>query len=204
MLVFGATGGTGAAIIDACIALGQPLTAFVRDPARLGKHAAAVAAIQGDVFDAAAVAAAIPGHDAVVSALGTRPWRHTDVCSVGTRHIIAGMKAAGVRRVVVVSSMGAGDNRAQASTATRVAAATVLKRALDDKTVMEDELRASGLDWVIVRPTLLTSGKRQGVRAAADGSIRSGSIARADVADFVLAQLGSDTWLHQAPLVTGA
>ncbi len=204
LIVFGATGGTGIAIMRACVARRQPLTVFARDPGRLGTLDRSVRLIEGEVFDAAAVAAAIVGHDAVISTLGTRPWRHTDVCSVGTRHIVAGMTAAGARRLVVLSSIGVGTSRDHSGPATKIAAATVLRLALADKTVMEDELRRTDLDWVIVRPTMLTNGKRHGVRAADDDSIRGGTIARVDVADFVLAQLTSDAWLRQAPLVTGA
>lgn len=203
LIVFGASGGTGAAVVRLALRRGHAVSAFVRSPAGLTDRPAGLRVIEGDVFDAGAVARALPGHDAVVSALGTRPWRHTDVCSVGTRHIVAGMPAAGIRRIVVVSSIGAGETGASAGAAIKLAARTVLKRALADKTVMEDELRASGLDWVIVRPTLLSNGKPDGpVRAATDGSIGGGSIARAAVAEFVLAQLTADTWLRRAPVIT--
>ncbi len=202
IIVFGATGGTGREAAARALARGDAVTVFVRSPDKLALEGPRV--VKGDVFDAAAVAAAVAGHDAVVTSLGTRPWRHTDVCSMGTRHISAGMRAAGVRRIVCVSSLGVGETRAQSGLLTRAFAATVIRRALADKAVMERELMATELDWVIVRPTLLTNGPARGkVRAAVDGSIEGGTISRADVAEFVLAQVSGDEWLRKAPVITG-
>lgn len=203
VLVFGPTGGTGDAVMRGAVARGHAVTVFSRS--KVSGCPRGVQILEGDVFDGAAVARATVGRDAVISALGTKAWRHTDVCSVGTRHIVAGMQAAGVRRLIVVSSIGAGDSGTSSGPATQLAAATILKRALADKTVMEDELRASGLDWIVARPTMLTNGKPSGeVRAVTDGSIRGGTIARADVAGFLLAQLTSDAWLHRTPVITSA
>ena len=74
----------------------------------------------------------------------------------------------------------------------------------DDKDRQEDAIRASALDWVIVRPTVLSDEPaRHRVRALTDLSgIHGGKIARADVADFVVEQLTADTWLRRTPLIT--
>lgn len=206
LIVFGATGGTGREAAARALARGDTVTVFVRSPDKLELPAQdRLQAVKGDVFDAAQVTAAVAAHDAVITSVGTRPWKHTDVCSVGTRNISSGMAAAGVRRIVCVSSIGVGETRAQSGLFIRMFAATLIRRQLADKGVMERELMATDLDWVIVRPTLLTNGKATGqIRAAADGSIKGGSISRADVAEFCLAQLASDEWLHRAPVITGA
>jgi putative NADH-flavin reductase len=202
LIVFGATGGTGREAAARALARGDQVTVFVRSPDKVG--IAGVNVIQGDVFDPAAVAAAIAGHDAVITSLGTRPWRYTDVCSRGTRNITAGMKQAGVRRIVCVSSLGVGETRAESGLLTRLFAATVIRRELADKAIMERDLMASDLDWVIVRPTLLTNGAAKGnLRAAVDGSIKGGFISRADVAEFCLAAAGGSEWVRRAPVITG-
>jgi putative NADH-flavin reductase len=73
LLVFGASGPLGRAITEAALAAGHQVTAFVRTPGRLGGHPA-LSEMTGDVLDAESVAAAVPGHDAVISALGhSRP-----------------------------------------------------------------------------------------------------------------------------------
>ena len=89
LLVLGATGATGRQVVAQALERGHHVTAFVRNPDRLRKPLPEV--IQGDLADPAAVENALRGRDAVLSALGTRPWRHTDVCSEGTRAIAQGI-----------------------------------------------------------------------------------------------------------------
>ncbi|TWB47548.1 NAD(P)H-binding protein [Nitrospirillum viridazoti] len=65
-------------------------------------------------------------------------------------------------------------------------------------------VRESGLDWVLVRPTILNNKPGHGgVRALTDLSdVHGGTISRADVAGFVLEQVHDDTWLGRALLIT--
>ena len=202
LVVFGATGGLGRAASSAAAARGDQVTAFARRPDRL-HLGPSVRVVEGDALDAAAVAGAIEGQDAVVSALGGRPWRDRDVCAQGTRHIVDAMRQHGVRRLVVVSSLGVGESRQQLGwLARKVAVPLVLRRPFDDKLRMEELVRASDLDWVIVRPGLLTGGRPSGRwRVAVDDSIRPGFITRADAAAFCLIQLSSDEYLRQAPII---
>lgn len=198
--MFGATGGTGRALLDLAPAAGHEVTAFVRDPDKLGAPRAGVRVVRGDVLDEAQVTEAVRGHDAVLSALGTRPWRHVDICSGGTRVIAAAMRAAGVRRLIVLSSQGVGGS--PMGTFGSLGAAMFLRKAFADKQAMEDELAHTDLDWTIVRPGLLTNGKPRGTwRVADDNSLVGGRIARADVAAFMLAQLASDRWLRKLPVI---
>lgn len=80
----------------------------------------------------------------------------------------------------------------------------MLKRILEAKAAQEPLVKASGLDWVIVRPGGLTDGPRTGAyRRGVDPTLKSDRIARADVANFVLRQLTDETFLRQTPAVTG-
>lgn len=103
--LFGATGGTGREILRQACEGGHDVTAVVRDPARVGETHARLAVLQADVMDPAAIAPAIRGHDAVVSALGSRAGRvPTTICTGSARSIVATMEAEGVRRLLVVSA----------------------------------------------------------------------------------------------------
>jgi uncharacterized protein YbjT (DUF2867 family) len=117
--------------------------------------------------------------------------------------VIAGaMRTAGVRRIIALSSQGVGDSTLGALG--RMFGALVLRKSFRDKQVMEDELAAGDLDWIVVRPGLLSNGQGRGRwRTAVDGSLRGGSIARADVAAFMLQQLASDEWLRKRPVLVG-
>jgi putative NADH-flavin reductase len=198
LVVFGATGKTGQEILDQGVAAGHEMTAFVRDAGAIGDRKVRV--ITGDVFDEAAVTEAIRGHAAVLSALGTRPWRHVDICTGGTRVIAKAMRAAGVKRIIVVSSQGVGDS--SLGTFTALGAGVVLRKSFADKLAMETELAAGDLDWIAVRPGLLSNAKPRGSwRTAVDNSLRGGKIARADLAAFMLQQLTSDEWIRKCPVL---
>ena len=69
IIVFGATGGVGQHVVEMAVAAGHEVSAFVRTPEKL--KITGVNIIQGDAFNAEQVANAIPGHDAVVSCLGS-------------------------------------------------------------------------------------------------------------------------------------
>jgi uncharacterized protein YbjT (DUF2867 family) len=80
---------------------------------------------------------------------------------------------------------------------------TVLRKAMEDKERQEALVKASGLDWIIVRPGGLTDGPATGhYQAGLDPKISAGQVSRADVAAFVLQQLTDDTYLRQAPAIT--
>jgi uncharacterized protein YbjT (DUF2867 family) len=79
----------------------------------------------------------------------------------------------------------------------------LLGPAYKDKERQEAAIRASSLDWVVVRPGMLTNDPPRGrVKATADlAGVNGGKIARADVAQFVVEQLANDTWLKRTPVL---
>ena len=89
LIIFGATGGTGRQCVDQALAQGHQVTAFVRQPAALTVQHPDLTIIQGDITDQDAVQRAIPGHDVVISALGTRGG--PAVLPEGTRNILEAM-----------------------------------------------------------------------------------------------------------------
>lgn len=195
--MFGATGASGRAVLEQGAAAGHEMTAFSRRPFQTEARV-----INGDVLDAEQVADAVRGHDAVITCLGTRPWRHVDVCSKGIASIIPAMQAAGLERVIAMSSIGVGEPKA--GFVVRLGGALILRKAFRDKLAMEKALEASNLEWIVVRPGFLTSGKPKGTwRAADDGSLMGGVITRADTVAFMLQQLTSDEWLRRKPVLVG-
>lgn len=162
--------------------------------------------IEGDARDPAALARAIAGCDAVVSSLGTAMSPFKEVtCSTATRALVGVMEQQNIRRLVCITGLGAGDSRGHGGFFfDRVFLPLMLRKVYEDKNRQEDLIWASKLDWTIVRPTVLNDKPaRGGVKALTDLSgVHGGTIARADVAEFVVQQLAADTWLHKAPLIT--
>jgi uncharacterized protein YbjT (DUF2867 family) len=119
--------------------------------------------------------------------------------SQSTRILVDAMKAAGVKRLIAVTGLGAGDSRGHGGLLYDVAFPLLLKRVYDDKDVQEWIIRSSGLDWTIVRPSLLTTGRYRILTAPEDW--RFGVISRADVADFIIQQVDDRTLIHATPLL---
>lgn len=202
--VFGATGGTGSHVVKQALATGHQVTALVRDPAKLDVSDANLTVVVGSVLDAAPVQQALQGADAVVVSLGSTANNPDNVVSQGTQVVIDAMQALGQpRRIVVVSSLGVGESKDQVPLPFKMLMKTVLKRPMEDKERQEAAVKASGLDWIIVRPGGLTNGPATGqYKSGLDPKISAGQVARADVAAFVLQQLTDDTYLHKAPAIS--
>ena len=206
ILVLGATGGTGRLIVNQAVARGYDVTVLVRSAGKASDITGAKL-IAGDARDETALREALIGRDAVVSALGTpvSPFREVTLLSTATRTLVSAMKAEQVSRLVCITGMGAGDSAGHGGfVADNVIFPLLLKKVYADKNRQEAIVRDSGLDWVLVRPSILNNKSGRGsVRALTDLSgFHGGSIAREDVAKFVLDQVRADTWLHRSPLIT--
>lgn len=208
ILVIGATGGTGQAIVREALARGHDVTALVRSRAKAHPLLPGIEMVEGDARDNAAVTGALTGCDAVISALGTRKIsfiRRVTVMSDATRAVVVAMNERGVRRLVCITGVGAGDSAGHGGFVyDRLIKPVFLRTIYQDKDRQEAIIRTSDLDWVIVRPTVLTDKPATGqVHATVDLlGIHGGTIPRADVASFVVAQTSSDEWLGKAPLIT--
>lgn len=208
VLIVGATGGTGRKLVGLALERGYAVTAFVRDPLRVGVNHPQLTVIQGDVLDAESLEIAMRGQDAVLSALGHKQFFFpARILSEGTRNIVRTMERHGVRRLVCETSLGIGDSAGRMGLYyTFFVIPLILPLYFWDKTRQERIIAGSDLDWVIVRPGALTNGEernryRHGRRVGS--FLRTVRISRADVADFMLNQLTSDTYLRTAAGVAG-
>lgn len=205
VLVLGATGGTGRLIVHDALEKGHSVVALVRSKASAPDLPGADI-IEGNARDEGALMRALDGCDAVVSSLGTgvSPFSEVSVLTEATRALLPAMTRSGVRRLICISALGVGDSRGHGGFVfDRLFQPLLLRHAYKDKGRQEAAIRASSLDWVIVRPARLTDDPARGsFRAVADlAGINGGKIARADVARFVVEQLATDTWLKQTPLL---
>lgn len=205
VLVIGAAGKTGRLIVDRALASGYSVKALVHDTESLVDHPLAdgVQIVQGDIHDAATVNSAMVHCDAVIDALGgKKPFLKTDLESSAARVVLNAMREQNVKRLVVVSVLGAGDSGTQSPFwYEHLFLPTFLHGALPDKNAMEAEVKASGVEWVLVRPPILTDGIPTGsVRVIAQHEVAH-KITRADLAQFLVDQLSSDTHLHTAVVI---
>jgi uncharacterized protein YbjT (DUF2867 family) len=200
VLVFGATGGSGRAIVSRLLDAGHDVTAFVRDPSALDA-AERLTIAQGDATVADDVGRVVPGHDAIVISLGQRPealeWLPgrrrsvpARVCEAGTRNVIDAIPAGAFPRLVVVSAYGVGDTRATAPWYIRLYLRLFMGELMADKERQEALLKATDLDYVLVQPVALTDAPESGTwMADPEGRIRKSQVSRADLASFIAGEL---------------
>jgi uncharacterized protein YbjT (DUF2867 family) len=211
LTIIAATGGVGRQLLAQALDAGHDVTAVVRNPGKLPPDAAASPAVRVVTADMAApdpeaMATAITGSDAVLSALGPHSNSDAGITAPGTRAIIMAMRVTGVRRIVAISASPVGTVTSPDRPRPprhdpgdgffmRYVGETMAKvmfgKVYEDLARMEDALRGSGLDWTVLRPPKLTDKPLTGrYRIACGRNVRGGwSVSRADVADYMLRAL---------------
>jgi uncharacterized protein YbjT (DUF2867 family) len=197
IVVFGANGQTGRLLTRLALDKGHSVAAATRRPDDFPFADPHLTVARADVREPSSLADVVRGADAVVSTLGvpfsTRP---IDTYSVGVRNIADAMHATGVRRLVVVSSTGAYHypNRIDTPLSLRIVepviTRTIGKSTYDDQRRMEDIVRASGLDWTVVRPSGLFDLPESTNYVAGEVNPIGGFTARSDLADYMIALAG--------------
>lgn len=201
--VFGATGGTGVEIIKQALERGHNVTAFVRSPDRLAVQGELLRIKVGDIHNLTDVEQAVQEQDAVVCALGSRDLKDTTVRTEGTVKIIEAMKKFHARRLFVISAMGVGESWNSLSLINKLFFAVLLKSARVDHEAQEAAVKTSGLDWTIIRPSRLVDGRCTGIyRVGENIRANNSQIARSDVADLIMNELGQRSWVCKAVTIT--
>jgi putative NADH-flavin reductase len=201
--VFGANGPTGRLLTQLALDEDHDVVAFTRRPEAFPIEHPRLEVVAGDVHDAAAVASAIDGTDVVLSTLGV-PFAKTpiSVYSDGVTNIIAGMHAAGIKRLVCVSSSAVSphpeplggfffEKVIQPYVTNKLG-----KTLYDDMRRMEQIVTTSDLAWTIVRPSGLFRTATVSEYGVAIDHIGYRFTSRIDLADCLLRQALSDTYVR--------
>lgn len=212
LLVLGGSGRTGAHVLEHAAQRGHRVRALVRNPDK-EQAPAGVELIQGTPANIDDIRRAAEGTEAVISVLANarasdNPWAKpvsppmfmTDAA----RHTLTVMGEQGIRRIVLTSTQGAGDDWARLNPLVKAfIKLSNIKAGFDDHHGVDKLLRASDVDWTLARAVALTDKPMSGPpRAAVAGTEKPGTrINRADLARFLLDTLEKDTWIRKAPLV---
>ncbi len=206
LTIFGATGRTGGHLLEQALAAGQEVTVLVRDPFKVKLQNALLKVLVGNVQNAVQVEQAVAGSECVLSVLGPTENKPTYAISNGTDNILIAMKKQGARRLII--STGAGVEDPNDSPALFNLFINFLLKILS-RYVYEDmvqtvaKVRASDLDWTVVRVPMLTDDPRTGkIQVGYVGKGMGARISRADMADFILRQVNDNTYLRKAPAIS--
>lgn len=209
ILIFGATGKTGMEAVKQALEKGHDVVAFVRDPQKMTITHEKLSLVKGDVTDVNVVESAVEGVDGVIVALGASADMQADiVLAQGTANIIDAMKQHGIKRLVIQSSypmsgyedgieflkqVGMGEEQIN-----------MMKPVLDDKRKQIEAVLQSGLEFVVVKPMMLTDEAKTGkYRVDENLAVKPGDkISRADVADFMLKSLINSDFVGKIVTIT--
>ena len=195
--------------MKAALLAGHSVRALARSAASIPIQNTNLEKVSGDALDTDTIRNALKDVEAVIQTLGVdisprAIFQPTTLFSQSTRILVDAMKEAGVKRLIAVTGLGAGDSRGHGGLLyDAVVFPLLLKRVYDDKDVQEWIIRSSGLDWTIVRPGLLTNRPATGQYRVltAPNDWRFGVISRADVADFLVRQIDDRALIGTTPLL---
>jgi uncharacterized protein YbjT (DUF2867 family) len=186
LLVLGGSGRTGAHVLAYAAQRGHHVRALVRDPDRVQAPAGVDNARASDNPWA-------------------RPVSPPMFMTTAARHTLTVMGEQGIRRIVLTSTQGAGDDWARLNPLVRAfIRLSNIRTGFEDHTGVDRVVRAaSGIDWTLARAVTLTDKPAGGhVRAAEAGTEKPGArINRADLARFLVRTIEDDAWIRAAPLV---
>jgi putative NADH-flavin reductase len=206
LLIIGASRGIGRQLLEQALQAGHTVTAMARHPEKLPRAQDGLTVVAGDILNPSQVQPAVAGQEAVCLTIGVGVTRKpVAVFSQGTKNVLAAMTEHGVRRLVCVTGIGAGDSAGHGGFLyDRLFKPLLLKTIYEDKDRQEALIRVSDTDWTIVRPGFLTNGPLTGnYRVLTDlWGITTDRISRADVAHFMLEELTSPRYVRQTPLLT--
>ena len=208
LLVIGASQGIGLAVCKAAASRGHSVRAMSRRGTRSDDGNKLIEPFRGDAIKPDDVLRALEGIDVVVQALGVPPsldmiLRPVTLFSAATRVLLPAMKTAGVHKLVCVTGFGAGDSQEAINIFQRLPFKALLQNAYSDKTVQEQLIIASNLDWLIVRPGVLTNlpatGRYQVLTPPS--TWRNGIISTSDVADFIVTRISAGQFNREKPVI---
>lgn len=208
IVVFGANGKTGSLITAEALAKGHHVTAYIRKAGSLVLKHSNLKVIIGSLHETGKIKEAITGADACVSALGGRSLiKHSPEIINGIDTIVNLLQAEVVKRIIYLSSMGAGESRKIMRPLIRFFIADIMLRVpLADHTANENRIAESKLQWTLIRPAGLTNGPRTGrLKHGNKMTVLKGNpqISRANVAAFIIEQLTDKSYLNSGVWIYG-
>lgn len=194
VLIMGASKGIGLESVRKAINSRHRVKAFARSAHTISLDHPELEKVRGNALDQDDVNAALKDVDVVVQTLGVGfkdLFAPVSLFSEASKLLITAMTSRGIKRLICVTGFGAGDSSTSISLLQRLPFDAVFGRAYADKTIQEQLIKSSELDWTIVRPGVLTGNICAGRYQTLDqtSAWRNGIIARSDVADFCIKQI---------------
>ncbi len=206
IVIFGSTGRTGLPLVQQALEAGHQVTAYLRDPNKLTIEHPNLRVIQGDIKDPSSLEKAVFGQDAVLSTLGAVPGGAKDIMTVAARGIIAAMKKSGVQRLITLTGAGVAQPGDQPKGINKLISFMLMLLAKEVQLDAAEHVRlvrASSLDWTVVRVPMLTNAPSSGNLKVGMVGINDGMrIGRSEVSAFMLKTLETGAHIKASPVIS--
>jgi putative NADH-flavin reductase len=210
LVIFGATGFSGQAILKLALSKGLQVTVLVRNKSAITIQNENLTVIQGNVLDRIDVRKVLEHQDAVIQCLGVGgkgDGKPTTFISDATKIIVEEMEKQQIKRLIAMSNVGVGNSLAfQPWFFTKIILPYFmkwLKVIIDDKNRMEPIIMNSNLDWTIVRcPNIVDKTPKGNIHATLDGKGLKLAVTLDDMAEFIINQITDNAYSRQAPSIS--
>jgi putative NADH-flavin reductase len=208
--LLGSTGFVGKVLMQKALSAHYEIKTLVRSPEKLAEYSNKVEYIQGNMFDPAAVLAAITGTEVVLSTVGPPQQNPGDpyLYEKAMEDLITAMKGLGIIRIVHIGgaahSGGEDENWTVGRRLLRLFLTLAARPILEAKRLEWEVLKKSNLEWTLVRPPRIIKSTIKGTLDADEKNLSSMTINVDDLADFLLQQVTSREWIGKAPLVASS
>jgi putative NADH-flavin reductase len=206
LAIFGATGRAGQHLVQQALDSGYNVRVLARNPGKLAAQSDRLVTVRGSLSETACIDEVITGTDVVLSVLGPTNNEPTFEISKGTASIISAMKKHGVKRLIISAGAGVGDPGDAPKLFNKlinVALKATARNVYEDMLKTVELVRASGLEWTVVRVPRLTDSPPTGtIRVGMVGQGTGANLTRADMAEFMLKQIDDSGYLRKAPVIS--
>lgn len=200
LLVVGASGRLGSRVVQEALAQGHHVTALARSPALPGWTHARLTRVAVDVRDAAALAAVVPGHDAVLSALGARRSQAApEIVTLGPTLLAAAMPAGGISRLLVCAAAGILQLDAQRLRCERPGYPEAFRAGAAMHRRTWELLQGTELAWTLVCPPELVPGDRLEPLSVQADYLPAGPprVSMEALASWMVQEVEACRWVHR-------
>lgn len=208
LLIIGASSGIGLQACKTALSQGHYVVAFSRHADQIQIHNDRLIKVSGDALNYTDVEQAMQGVDVVLQTLGvamnlkliTGP---ITLFSEATEIMLSAMSKLKVNRLLAITGFGAGDSISAINPLQKIGFNMVFGRAYADKDIQERMIKASNINWTIIRPGVLTNCKSTSnyrILLKAD-EWKNGMISRTSVADFLVNNIDNEDMFLQSPVL---
>lgn len=207
VIIFGASGGIGKWAVKHALEKGYNVTAYVRNPQKLTMQDEKLRVIKGQISDYDAMLSAMQGQDAVIWCVGI-PMNNINgkmESLEGHQNLLKAMQEAGVKRLIdwgTPTVHFSGDTKSFVTVVPGIMAGFPFKNTKKEMVAVGDLLKASDLDWTLVRFMAPQNSAYTGKVKVGFGDIKMKfAISREDIGAFMVEQIESKKYIKSMPII---